>query len=208
MSCRPYRSSVRATAARETRSRIVAAAAERLGAVPYKPFSLEAVAADAGVTRLTVYNQFGGGRALLEAVFDEIAARAGMERLAQAASEPEAGKAVEKVVDQFCAFWEAGRQTHIRLQAARAADPDLDEALKERNERRRRLLGVIIGRLVDAGELKAEAGADLVDMLFVLTSVHVYVELSSGREPEAVRTLIHAMAGDALYGARRRAQLR
>lgn len=206
MTRRSYRSPAREAAAGETRQRIVAAAAKRLGALPYKPFSLEAVARDAGVTRLTVYNQFGGRRALLEAVFDEIAARAGMERLARAMHEPDARQALDKVVEQFCAFWECEPQAHLRLQAARMADPELDETLRQRNERRRRLLKVLAGRLVEAGKVGAGAVADLVDVLFVLTGLHVYVELSCTREPQAARALIQAMVRDALSRARRRAR--
>jgi AcrR family transcriptional regulator len=58
MSPRPYRSKVRGEAAGETRARIVTAAAELLVTNPYAPFSRESVARKAGVTRLTVYNQF------------------------------------------------------------------------------------------------------------------------------------------------------
>jgi AcrR family transcriptional regulator len=204
MSRRPYRSPVREAAAGETRSRIISAAAERLGAAPHKPFSLEAVAADAGVTRLTVYKQFGGRRALLEAVFDETAARAGLNSLARAAAQPDARQALAMVIDQFCAFWEAGRQTHLRLYAARASDPDLDEALEERNERRRRLLTVIVGRLVDSEEISPAAAVDLVDLLQVLTGLHVYAGLASGRAPEEARNLIQLTAEDALARARGR----
>jgi AcrR family transcriptional regulator len=206
MNRRTYRSQTRTAAAELTRSRIVGAAAERLGAVPYKPFSLEAVATAAGVTRLTVYKQFGGRRALLEAVFDTLAASSGMERLAEAATEPNVRMALARVVDQFCTFWEAGRQTHIRLQAARAADPDLDETLRERNERRRRLLGVIIDRLIRTEELTADAAADLVDVTFVLTGVQVYMDLSSNREPQAARALLQSMVDDVLSGAQQRAR--
>src|SRR5947209_17984365 len=79
---RRYVSSVRSAAAATSRARVVAAAAALLrqdGGIA--GFSLEAVARAAGVTRLTVYNQFGSRRGLLEAVFDEIAARGGLTRL-------------------------------------------------------------------------------------------------------------------------------
>src|SRR3981189_3373559 len=84
MSPRPYRSPRRAAAATKTRARLLAAAAAILGApAGIGGFSLEEVARKAGVTRLTVYNRFGSRRALLEAVFDERAARGGLHRLRQ-----------------------------------------------------------------------------------------------------------------------------
>ena len=83
MSPRRYESPRRNAAAARTRRRIVAAAAAILGAAEgIGEFSLEAVAKKASVTRLTVYNQFGSRRALLEAVFDERAARGGLHRIA------------------------------------------------------------------------------------------------------------------------------
>src|ERR1700758_5018624 len=105
MSSRPYRSKVRTEAAGETRARIVAAAAELLGTTPYVPFSLESVAKKAGVTRLTVYNQFGGRRALLEAVFDQTAATAGLDRLGEVMAMPDPHRSLALIVDRFCAFW-------------------------------------------------------------------------------------------------------
>jgi len=85
VSPRPYRSPRRAAAATKTRARLLAAAAAILGApAGIGGFSLEEVARKAGVTRLTVYNRFGSRRALLEAVFDERAARGGLHRLAEA----------------------------------------------------------------------------------------------------------------------------
>ena len=60
MNPRPYQSPNRDAAASRTRDRIVTAAAAILGtAEGIEDFSLQAVAKKAGVTRLTVYNQFG-----------------------------------------------------------------------------------------------------------------------------------------------------
>ena len=82
MSPRAYNSPSRIVASTKTRQRIVAAAAAILGtAEGISGFSLQAVAAKAGVTRLTVYNRFGSRRALLEAVFDDMAVRGGLHRI-------------------------------------------------------------------------------------------------------------------------------
>ncbi|HZZ93074.1 MAG TPA: TetR/AcrR family transcriptional regulator [Usitatibacter sp.] len=201
MSPRAYRSKARAEGASETRARIVDAARELLGATPYAPFSLEAVARKAGITRLTVYNQFGGRRALLEAVFDQVASNAGLDRLGEAVTTPDARRALALVVERFCAFWNADPQTLLRLYAARAVDPDLDEALHERNERRRRLLRVIIGRLAQRGHVKSESVPDLIDVLHVVTSLHVFADLSRRRGADAARRLIWQMAEDAVERA-------
>ena len=63
MTPRRYVSSVRAAAAEKKRAEVVQAARDLLGAGGGAgAFSLEAAARQAGVTRLTVYNQFGSRR--------------------------------------------------------------------------------------------------------------------------------------------------
>jgi AcrR family transcriptional regulator len=208
MSSRPYRSKVRTEAAGETRARIVAAAAELLGTTPYVPFSLESVAKKAGVARLTVYNQFGSRRALLEATFDQIASTAGLDRLGEAMAEPDPHRSLAFVVERFCAFWNMDQHALLRVHAARAVDPELDEALYERNERRRHLFRAIVDRLVERGEVKAKSAPDLVDILHVLTSLPVFADLGKGRSVSKTRQLIWQITEDALgrAGARRERQ--
>ena len=78
---RPYVSPKRAAAAEKTKAQVIAAA-QRLLEEGEAQMSLEAVAKAAGVTRLTVYKQFGSRRGLLEAVFDDNARRFGITRMA------------------------------------------------------------------------------------------------------------------------------
>ena len=76
---RRYRSELRDAAVDVTRTRIMQASRRLLtGGKDLPAFSLDAVAREAGVTRLTVYNQFESKRGLLEAVFDDIAERGGL----------------------------------------------------------------------------------------------------------------------------------
>src|SRR5215813_6538742 len=103
MNPRAYCSPRRTKEATRTRARIVKAAATMLAAKG--AMSLDAVARKARVTRLTVYNQFGSRRALLEAVFDDLAARGGLHRIpgAMSSDDPEAG--LLKIISTFCDFW-------------------------------------------------------------------------------------------------------
>jgi AcrR family transcriptional regulator len=68
-------------------------------------FSLEAVARRAKVTRLTLYNQFGSRRGLLEAVFDERARLGGLSRIVAAMAMPDAREALDRIIANFCDFW-------------------------------------------------------------------------------------------------------
>ena len=194
MTSRPYKSLARAGAAEQTRRRIVAAAAERLRMAGAAGFSLEAVARQAGVTRLTVYNQFGSRRALLEAVFDDRAAEGGLNRIAQAMSNPDPRQGLSQLIATFCGFWSNDAAAVNGIYAAAAADAEFEEALAARNERRRQALGVLVGRIAGAGD-----HSDAVDMLFMLTSQPAFAQLARpGRSPQAVCALIQAAAEDAL----------
>ena len=166
MSPRPYKSPRRIAAATQTRQRIVAAAATILGtAEGIRGFSLQAVAKKADVTRLTVYNQFGSRRALLEAVFDERAARGGLHRVAEvmAGSDPQAG--LMQVIVIFCDFWSFDPDTLGLLHAAGASDPEFGASVRERNERRRSLLSVLVRRIAQDRKLRPKVLGDLIATL-------------------------------------------
>jgi AcrR family transcriptional regulator len=165
-------------------------------------FSLEAVARKAGVTRLTVYNQFGSRRALLEAVFDERAARGGLHRLgeAMAASDPHA--ALLQVIAIFCEFWTFDPGALGLLHAAGASNPDLALSVGERNERRRRLFTALVRRIADNCRLRPKAERDLVDTLFALTSFWFFSQLATGgRTATAICRIIQDIAMDAVRQA-------
>jgi AcrR family transcriptional regulator len=194
MTARPYRSALRAENAERTRLRIVKAAAGMLAASAR--FSLDAVAKKARVTRLTVYHQFGSRRALLEAVFDDMAERGGLHRIRDAMADPDPNAALQQVVAIFCNFWRGAPAALWRIQAASASDPEFEESLRARNERRRQLLSTLIGRMAN-GRKSAKAGGDLVDVLFAFTSLSFYSELAAkGRSADAVCQLVQKLAVD------------
>ncbi len=75
MSPRPYRLGQRQMITEQTRTRILAAARELLmESSGFSSFSLDAVARQADVARMTVYHQFGSKIGLLEALCDSLAA--------------------------------------------------------------------------------------------------------------------------------------
>jgi AcrR family transcriptional regulator len=62
------------------------------------------VATAAKVTRLTVYNQFGSRRGLLEAVFDDIARQGRLDRISDAMVKPDPKKRLDQLMEIFCDF--------------------------------------------------------------------------------------------------------
>lgn len=189
MTKRNYVSPVRAFATAETRERIIAAGARLLRKdASIANFSLDVVAKAAGVTRLTVYNQFGSRRGLLEAVFDDIAREGGLFELTDVMTMADPRAALDRVVAIFCAFWSHDPAIGGLNQAV-ATDPDFGDSLVERNERRRELLTALVSRIVEKPAAKHTV-RDAVDMIFVLTSYPTFAALSPQRSTEEVCRLL------------------
>jgi AcrR family transcriptional regulator len=201
MTPRAYHSTVRDEAAEKTRGRILVAAIKHLRAKGAGGFSLDAVAQKAKVTRLTVYNQFGSRRVLLEAVFDDHAVRGGLTRLGEvmAASDPRAG--LNRLVEVFCDFWSFDHEAFASLLAMGGADTEFETALRARNERRRCLIAALVARQVERGEVAVAAATGLTDVLFALTSFPFYAELARGRSLQYARGQVQSLAGLAVAQA-------
>ena len=190
-----YRSAAREAAADETRARIVAAARVLLaGGKDVPAFSLDAVAREAGVTRLTVYNGFESKGGLLEAVFDDLARQGGLFELPSVFAEPDNAMGLRRLVSVFCRFWALHRSVLPMLSAVAKLDEEIAQTLKQRAERRRQILTVLVGRMASA-----QNRAELVDMLFALTTFEFWDALCvRGRGHNAVEALIQTLVEDAL----------
>jgi len=200
MSPRPYRLGQRQVSTDETRSKILDAARAQLETQP--SFSIDAVARRADVARMTVYYQFGSKRGLLEALFDDLAARGGLRGMPAAFQQVDPRRALEGLIDVFAHFWSSDRLVLRRLRAMAALDPELDEVLRERNEGRRQGLRVIVSRLASHGGSRGKATSDLVDVLFALTSFENFDVLAGpDRTPEQVAPLVKRAAA-AIVSAR------
>ena len=117
MSPRPYRLGQRQKATEQTRARILAAARELLLASDaFSGFSIDAVARQADVARMTVYHQFGSKIGLLEALSDSLAAHGGMEQLANAFRQPDPLKALDEFITVFSRFWQSDDSLHVAFE--------------------------------------------------------------------------------------------
>jgi AcrR family transcriptional regulator len=199
MAKRQYLSPVRKAAAEENRQRALAAASAALAQGDISEFTLDAVARRAKVTRLTLYNQFGSRRGLLEAVFDERARLGGLGRIVTAMAMPNAREALDRIIAIFCDFWDSDPSLD-KLHAATSLDAEFGRALAERNERRRELFTVLVERM--AGDVSAPRRRDVVDLMFVLTSQPTYASLRKGRSKRAVCDLIRKTCNAALGALR------
>ena len=193
MSPRPYRLGQRQVAADANRVKMLAAARDLLE--KETSFSIDAVARRADLARMTVYYQFGSRRGLLEALFDELAARGGMRELPSAFQQPDPMAALDRMIDTFARFWASDRLVLRRLRAIAVLDPELEQALLERNEWRRKGLEVIVSRLLAASHRGGRSIAETVDLLFALTSFESFDVLAGQeRTPWQVAPLVKRAA--------------
>ncbi len=88
------------------------------------------------------------------------------------------------------------------LHAAGASDPEFGASVRERNERRRRLLSVLVRRMAEGRKLRPKALGDLIDVVFALTSFQFFSQLTArGRTADAACGLIQELATDAVRRA-------
>ncbi len=197
MSPRPYRLGQRQAASEQTRARILNAARELLIANDgFSGFSIDAVARKADVARMTVYHQFGSKIGLLEALSDSLAARGGMEQLADAFRRPEPLEALDAYITVFSRFWNADRLVTRRLRALAVLDPDFEQVVRARDERRRQGLRVIVGRLTEKyGRPLSEQSDEVVNILYTLLSFECFDTLAgSERNIEEVVPVVRQLA--------------
>ncbi len=197
MSPRPYKLGQRQAATEQTRARIISATRELLmSSESFSSFSIDQVARQADVARMTVYHQFGSKTGLLEALCDSLAANGGMEQIATAFRQSDPMDTLNQYLLIFSRFWEADRLVTRRLRALAALDPDFEQVIRARDERRRRGVRVITQRLQEREMLSTTMSSDhIVDMLFTLSSFETFDTLAGPeRGLEEVAPLICALA--------------
>ncbi|HEY9225368.1 MAG TPA: TetR/AcrR family transcriptional regulator [Gemmatimonadaceae bacterium] len=200
MTPRPYTPVERQKAVDEGRERILAAGRELLTSDSSETFSIDAVARHAGVSRMTVYNQFESKPKLLEALFDSLAIRGPLKEMANVFAEPDPIVAFDKFIELFGNFWTYGRLAHGRLKAAAIIDPDLAEVIRGRNERRRGALAQLVKRLADHTSPVVPQD-ELLNSLFVLLSFDTFDAIAGPtRTPNDVVPIVRQMAYAVLGG--------
>jgi AcrR family transcriptional regulator len=180
MSPRPYRLGQRQAASEQTRIRIINAARELLMASDgFSTFSIDEVARRADVARMTVYHQFGSKLGLLEALCDSLAMSGGMAQLSSAFRQEEPLASLNEYIVAFSRFWDVDRLVMRRLRALANLDPDFEQVIRSRDERRRKGLHVIVGRFVEQyGRPAPEALDEVVEVLFTLIGFEFFDTLA------------------------------
>jgi AcrR family transcriptional regulator len=179
VSPRRYNIQKRRADAEQTRARVIEATRELIADPDgMAGFSMEAVARQAGVARMTVYYQFGSKVGLLEATYDDLAQRGLVASLRAVFEAPGALEALDKLVAAFGRFWASDRLIIRRLRALAVLDPDFAPA-RARDERRRDLFARIVGRIAEEyGRPDAASAPQLVDILTALAGFETFDALA------------------------------
>jgi AcrR family transcriptional regulator len=169
----------------------LAAARELILAQPTPP-SIDAVAAQAGVARMTVYYQFGSKVGLLEALFDGLGGPHFQSRLPGALAHPDPLDALDELIEVFLSFWSEERLVVRRVRGMGALDSDFEKSLRGRDERRRQLLRMVLVRISEQyGRPPLESLDETIDILYVLTSFATFDTLAG--EGGTFENVVHAV---------------
>lgn len=202
MSPRPYRMGARQAATDETRARIVAAARETLSASGgIGAFTVDAVAAEAGVARMTIYHQFGSKTGLIEGVFDSLAiVRTGVQRLVAALALDDPTETLAQFVSTFAEVWQEDRLVIRRLQGLAALDPEFSQVWHGREGRRREGLRQIASRVAAGRARPRPMDVETVtSALYAIVAFETFDAIAGpGRSFEEVVPLVHQLARQAL----------
>jgi AcrR family transcriptional regulator len=131
---------------------------------------------------MTVYYQFGSKPGLLEALFDDLGGRHFQTRLPVVMSKSEPLDALAELIEVFFGFWSAERLVIRRIRGMGALDPDFEESLRGRDERRRQLLRTVLGRTTDKyGRPSLESFDETLAVLYALTSFVTFDTLADDK---------------------------
>ena len=195
MSPRPYRMGKRQAAADDTRARILEAARQLLANESETDLGMEAIARRADVSRLTIYYQFKSRPGLLEALYDHLAIRGNMRRMAEVFHEADPSVALQKLVVTFVGFWSSDPVVIRRLRGMATLDTEIDQGIRAREARRQHAAREIIRRTGSRGKkkLSTEQQNLTANVLSMLTSFESYDALARAGHSQGaiIATLTH-----------------
>jgi AcrR family transcriptional regulator len=192
----------RAAATAATRRAIIDAGRRLLAAGDWRPFTLDAVATAAGVTRVTVYNQVHSKSGLLDAVLTDLTERAGMDQLLTATKAMPAEDARAYIVERTCRFWHSERSVLRPLFGLAAVDRDIAANLAQRERWRTDQLARLLDRLANERPAAQRSSASaalprphVLAGLVAVTSFPAYDALGSlADDPTAAAAVIDHLA--------------
>lgn len=180
---RQYRQKARAEASAQTRRRILDAVYGLLRAEPTRAVSLERVAADADVSRSTIYLTFGSRAGLFDELARELWDRGGYQRLLEATRLPDPRETLRRGVTVGVQIYAADRDIFSALFSMDRLDPEtVGGAIRRIEAQRSRGMAWLARRLDEEGALREDVSRKrAADVLWMLTSFDAFDLLYTGR---------------------------
>lgn len=176
---RSYRMGKRGPRIEKSRQKVVSAARALLTRSGFHNVSVEAVASEAGVTRVTVYNQFGSKLGLLEAILADVAGSAAFSRLEEAITIEEPRAALRALIAATCELWSGERELFRRVLALGASDPEASAIVEKQEEARRARVQLIVERCAKSGALRRGTTAkEAASAITALTQFAMFDQLA------------------------------
>lgn len=198
---RPYDLRKRKENSDRNRAAAIEAAKGILSRDGFLQFSMAAIAKESGLTRQTVHNLFGAKVDVIEALFDNIAYRAGMENMRAIMQSSDPAWMTGEYLRMMVSLWSQDRVLIRRIHGLRAIDPEFGAALDRRDQRKK----MVIGRLLTVIEthrgfaLSREERQYHQSILYAFTSFEVYEQLAQILvSVDAVRESVIRTVGRAL----------
>jgi AcrR family transcriptional regulator len=202
MSTRSPRQSDHDPIAAEERARVIAAARALLAEEQVAlGFSIDTLAARAGVARAQVQRRFGTPAGVLEALWDQLLSDGCLALLPPAFQLSEPTAVLAELIAIHGRFWDGERRVIRRIKAFAALDPELERALLARERLRREGLR----KLVERFPRKLHAGTELEPLaLFALLTAFELFDALAGPERRIAEVIggVQALARGALASGR------
>lgn len=198
---RAYRLGKRAVTAAETHQRIIDAARDVIAESGIGGASLGAIATQAGVTRTTVYQQFGSKDELMLAVLNDALDNADVQSVRKALQNRDAVKAARSMLRASSRFWAGEYELFSKVKGLVGIDEAAAAANANKEDVRRGHLINLANRLAEQGALRPGISVDrAMQMLQLLSSYETYDHLHriGGMRTETIAHLIIDMADRAV----------
>jgi AcrR family transcriptional regulator len=189
---RPYNLGLRQASAEQTRGRIIEAARALLSDDAFDGFAVDAIARRAGVARMTVYYQFTSRRGLLEALYDDLAARGLVGNLPAMLQASDATSALMTLAEVFARFWASDRLIIRRLRGLAVIDREVEASIRERDGLRRQHVGNLLHRIAEEhGWQAALSIEEATEIVAVVIGFETYDALApAGADPATTAELL------------------
>ncbi len=181
---RKYESSHRRALAERTRAQILQSARRLFGQLGYAKTTVTQIAKEAGVSEPTVYAAFGGKRAIVLSLLDEMEQAADASQLLELLGNKanDARARLRAFVDFSVLFFTRGADIIRVAEAAGAGDPDLAALWQLGDARRYAACEKVVAGIVQRKELRDDLEpAQATDILWALCGAETYSLLVARR---------------------------